>query len=85
MNCLNAVVDQAESGYLCIVEVDMNDRQDLVSVGLCVLVVLLQGTYLCILNLGDNQAVLASMSCAEMDTVKAIHLAEIHSLENPLE
>nr|BAJ98360.1 predicted protein [Hordeum vulgare subsp. vulgare] len=85
LNCLTSAVEQAENDFLCMVEQDMDDRPDLVSVGSCVLVVLLQGTDLCILNLGDSRAVLASMPYAEMDTVKATQLTEIHSLENPLE
>ena len=53
LNCLTSAVEQAENDFLCMVEQDMDDRPDLVSVGSCVLVVLLQGTDLCILNLGD--------------------------------
>lgn len=85
LNCLTSAVEQAENDFLSMVEHDMDDRPDLVSVGSCVLVVLLQGTDLCILNLGDSRAVLASMPYAKMDTVKAIQLTEIHSLENPSE
>ncbi|KAM0820981.1 hypothetical protein ACQ4PT_041936 [Festuca glaucescens] len=85
LNCLTSAVEQAENDFLCMVEQDMDDRPDLVSVGSCVLVVLLQGTDFCILNLGDSRAVLASMPYAKVDTVKAIQLTEIHSLENPSE
>jgi serine/threonine protein phosphatase PrpC len=85
LNCLTSAVEQAENDFLCMVEQDMDDRPDLVSVGSCVLVVLLQGTDLCILNLGDSRAVLASMPYGKMDTVNATQLTEIHSLENPLE
>lgn len=85
LNCLTTAVEQAENDFLRMVEQEMDDRPDLVSVGSCVLVVLLHGTDLCILNLGDSRAVLASMPYAENDTLKAIQLTEIHSLENPLE
>ncbi|GJN03057.1 hypothetical protein PR202_ga20460 [Eleusine coracana subsp. coracana] len=85
LNCLAAAVEQAENDFLSMVEQEMDDRPDLVSVGSCVLVVLLHGTDLCILNLGDSRAVLASMPSAEKGTLKATQLTEIHSLENPLE
>jgi serine/threonine protein phosphatase PrpC len=85
LNCLAAAVEQAENDFLSMVEQDMDDRPDLVSVGSCVLVVLLHGTDLCILNLGDSRAVLASTSYAEKGTLKVTQLTEIHSLENPLE
>ncbi|CAN6248464.1 unnamed protein product [Urochloa humidicola] len=51
LNCLSTAVEQAENDFLCMVEQEMDDRPDLVSVGSCVLVVLLHGTDLCILNL----------------------------------
>jgi serine/threonine protein phosphatase PrpC len=85
LNCLSTAVEQAENDFLCMVEQEMDDRPDLVSVGSCVLVVLLHGTDLCILNLGDSRAVLACMSYAEKGILKATQLTEIHSLENPLE
>lgn len=85
LNCLSTAVEQAENDFLCMVEQEMDDRPDLVSVGSCVLVVLLHGKDLCILNLGDSRAVLASMPYAEKGTLKAIQLTETHSLENPLE
>uniref|UniRef100_A0A0A9DN90 protein-serine/threonine phosphatase n=1 Tax=Arundo donax TaxID=35708 RepID=A0A0A9DN90_ARUDO len=85
LNCLAAAVEQAENDFLCMVEQEMDDRPDLVSVGSCVLVVLLHGTDLCILNLGDSRAVLASVPYAANGTLKATQLTEIHSLENPLE
>ncbi|VAH54790.1 unnamed protein product [Triticum turgidum subsp. durum] len=61
LNCLISAVEQAENHFLCMVEQDMDDRPNLVSVGSCVLVVLLEGTDFCILNLGDSWVVLASM------------------------
>jgi serine/threonine protein phosphatase PrpC len=85
LNCLAAAVEQAENDFLSMVEQEMDDRPDLVSVGSCVLVVLLHGTDLCILNLGDSRAVLASMPYAINGTLKATQLTELHSLENPLE
>jgi serine/threonine protein phosphatase PrpC len=85
LSCLAAAVEQAENDFLSMVEQDMDDRPDLVSVGSCVLVVLLHGTDLCILNLGDSRAVLASMPYTEKGTLKVTQLTEIHSLENPLE
>uniref|UniRef100_A0A0E0H095 protein-serine/threonine phosphatase n=1 Tax=Oryza nivara TaxID=4536 RepID=A0A0E0H095_ORYNI len=85
LKCLTTAVEQAENDFLCMVEQEMDDRPDLVSVGSCVLVVLLHGTDLCILNLGDSRAVLASVPSSGMDKLKAVQLTEIHSLENPLE
>ncbi|KAF8715463.1 hypothetical protein HU200_027116 [Digitaria exilis] len=85
LNCLSSAVEQAENDFLCMVEQEMDDRPDLVSVGSCVLVVLLHGTDLCILNLGDSRAVLASMPYAGKGNLEAIQLTETHSLENPLE
>ncbi|VAI88944.1 unnamed protein product [Triticum turgidum subsp. durum] len=61
LNCLISAVEQAENDFLCMVEQDMDDRPNLVSVGSCVLVVLVEGTDFCILNLGDSWVVLASM------------------------
>lgn len=85
LNCLSTAVEQAENDFLCMVEQEMDDRPDLVSVGSCVLVVLLHGTDLCILNLGDSRAVLASMPYVQNGALKATQLTETHSLENPLE
>jgi len=85
LNCLSTAVEQAENDFLCMVEQEMDDRPDLVSVGSCVLVLLLHGTDLCILNMGDSRAVLASMPYVENGALKAAQLTETHSLENPSE
>ncbi|CAD6263869.1 unnamed protein product [Miscanthus lutarioriparius] len=85
LNCLSTAVEQAENDFLCMVEQEMDDRPDLVSVGSCVLVLLLHGTDLCILNMGDSRAVLASMPYVENGALKTTQLTETHSLENPLE
>ncbi|KAK4372586.1 hypothetical protein RND71_007970 [Anisodus tanguticus] len=53
---------QAESDFLHMVEQEMDDRPDLVSIGCCVLVVLLHGKNMYVLNLGDSRAVLATHS-----------------------
>jgi serine/threonine protein phosphatase PrpC len=85
LNCLSTAVEQAENDFLCMVEQEMDDRPDLVSVGSCVLVLLLHGTDLCILNMGDSRAVLASVPYVENGALKAAQLTETHSLENPSE
>ncbi|GMH08314.1 hypothetical protein Nepgr_010154 [Nepenthes gracilis] len=89
LDSLRRAVCQAENDFLCMVEQEMEDRPDLVSVGSCVLVFLLLGKDLYTLNLGDSRAVLATYSKGfdvdESGRLKAIQLTEIHSTENEVE
>ncbi|OVA03087.1 Protein phosphatase 2C (PP2C)-like domain [Macleaya cordata] len=85
MDCLSRALAQAESDFMYMVEQEMDDRPDLVSVGSCVLVVLLHGKDLYVLNLGDSRAVLATSDDSENCLVKAIQLTETHSVDNETE
>jgi serine/threonine protein phosphatase PrpC len=71
------------------VEQEMEDRPDLVSVGSCVLVVLLHGNDLYTLNLGDSRAVLATYGeGADMtgnERLKAIQLTDSRTVDNEVE
>lgn len=81
---LKCALSQAENEFLYMVEQEMEDRPDLVSVGSCVLVVLLHGRNLYTLNLGDSRAVLAT--CGEgNERLKAIQLTESHTCDNEIE
>lgn len=57
---LPRALTQAENDFLYMVEQEMNDRPDLVSVGSCVLIVLLYDKTLYTISLGDSRAVLAT-------------------------
>ncbi|KAE8076754.1 hypothetical protein FH972_015381 [Carpinus fangiana] len=82
-------LNQAENDFLNMVEQEMEDRPDLVSVGSCVLVVLLHGNDLYTLNLGDSRAVLATYGeGADMtgnERLKAIQLTDSHTVDNEVE
>lgn len=82
-------LNQAENEFLYMVEQEMEDRPDLVSVGSCVLVVLLHGNDLYTLNLGDSRAVLATDGEAgDMSgnaRLKAIQLTDSHTVDNEVE
>ncbi|GAB4843597.1 hypothetical protein Ancab_013561 [Ancistrocladus abbreviatus] len=86
---LQHAVSQAENDFLCMVEQEMEDRPDLVSVGSCVLVALILGKDLYTLNLGDSRAVLATYSKGfdinESGRLKAIQLTDIHTTDNEVE
>ncbi|KAK4796373.1 hypothetical protein SAY86_028699 [Trapa natans] len=89
LDSLEGALNQAENDFLCMVEQEMDDRPDLVSVGSCVLVVLLHGNDLYTLNLGDSRAVLATYDGSndinwEKD-LKASQLTDSHTLENEIE
>lgn len=87
LECLQRALSQAEIDFLSMVEQDMEDRPDLVSVGSCVLVALLVGKDLYTLNMGDSRVVLAtsfSGSNGESE-LKAIQLSEIHTTDNEVE
>ncbi|KAJ8565995.1 hypothetical protein K7X08_008571 [Anisodus acutangulus] len=62
LKSLEQALFQAESDFLHMVEQEMDDRPDLVSIGCCVLVVLLHGKNMYVLNLRDSRAVLATHS-----------------------
>ncbi|KAJ3675827.1 hypothetical protein LUZ60_004869 [Juncus effusus] len=83
VNSLVKAVDQAESDFLTMVESEMEDRPDLVSVGSCLLTTLLHGTDLYVLNLGDSRAVLATV-CSD-GFLKAVQLTESHTVDDELE
>ncbi|KAJ7955087.1 Phosphatase 2C family protein [Quillaja saponaria] len=89
LDSLQRALSQAENDFLYMVEQEMEERPDLVSVGSCVLVVLLHRKDLYTLNLGDSRAVLAT--CSEGDDIigneslKAVQLTDIHSVDNEVE
>ncbi|KAK6913778.1 PPM-type phosphatase-like domain [Dillenia turbinata] len=86
---LQRAVSQAENDFLYMVEHEMEDRPDLVSVGSCVLVVLLYGQELYTLNLGDSRAVLATYSESYEKNccggLKAVQLTDSHTVDNEVE
>jgi len=79
--CLTCALARVEDKFMTMVELEMGMRPDLVSIGSSVLAMLLHGTDLYIMNLGDSRAVLGT----EMDTIRAVQLTEIHSLQNQSE
>ncbi|KAJ0980673.1 hypothetical protein J5N97_008928 [Dioscorea zingiberensis] len=83
LDCLQHALAQAESDFIYMVEQEMDDRPDLVSIGSCVLVVLLHQQDLFILSLGDSRAVLATIRDA--NKLEAIQLNECHSVDNETE
>ncbi|XP_010548942.1 PREDICTED: probable protein phosphatase 2C 40 [Tarenaya hassleriana] len=86
LDCLSRALVQAENDFLRMVEQEMEDRPDLVSVGSCVLIALLVGEDLYILNLGDSRAVLATYRGNEgNERLKAVQLTEDHSVDNETE
>lgn len=85
LDCLQRALDQAENDYLSMVEQEMEDRPDLVSVGSCVLVALLVGKDLYTLNLGDSRVVLAIHSSGDTERLKAVQLTDIHTTDNEVE
>nr|TKS15873.1 hypothetical protein D5086_0000029080 [Populus alba] len=90
LDSLQRAVSQAENDFLYMVEQEMEDRPDLVSVGSCVLVGLLHGMDLYTLNLGDSRAVLATYDEEDSEMkgcrrLKAIQLTDCHTVDNELE
>ncbi|KAK1351928.1 PPM-type phosphatase domain-containing protein [Heracleum sosnowskyi] len=88
LDSLQRALCQAENDFLYMVEQEMEDRPDIVSVGSCVLVVLLHGKDLYTLNLGDSRAVLATYSEAGINSNKAlqaIQLTDSHTVDNEVE
>ncbi|OMO53660.1 phosphatase 2C (PP2C)-like protein [Corchorus capsularis] len=89
LDSLQRALSQAENDFLYMVEQEMEDRPDLVSVGSCVLLVLLHGNDLYTLNLGDSRAVLATYDEAncmgQTEILKAIQLTDSHTVDNEVE
>ncbi|KAI4345424.1 hypothetical protein L6164_012550 [Bauhinia variegata] len=86
LDSLQRALNQVENEFLYMVEQEMEERLDLVSIGSCVLLVLLHGNYLYTLNLGDSRAVLATSSTGDgNERLKAIQLTESHTVENEAE
>ena len=79
LKSLTYALAQAEKDFLYMVEQEMENRPDLVSIGSSVLVMLLHGLDLFILNLGDSRAVLATN---EKGKLRSVQLTEIHSVDN---
>ncbi|XP_050373481.1 probable protein phosphatase 2C 40 [Argentina anserina] len=89
LGSLQRALSQAENDFLYMVEQEMEDRPDLVSVGSCVLVVLLHGNDLYTLNLGDSRAVLATHgdndSLNGSERLKAVQLTGSHTVDDDVE
>jgi len=84
LDSLQRALNQAENDFLYMVEQEMEDRPDIVSVGSCVLVGLIHGKDLYIMNLGDSRAVLA-MDDDESKGLKAVQLTDSHTVDNEVE
>lgn len=86
LESLQRAISQAESDFLYMVEQEMEVRPDLVSIGSCVLIVLLHGEDLYSLNLGDSRAVLATEGDGAdvygSEKLKAIQLTESHTVDD---
>ncbi|XP_029118763.1 probable protein phosphatase 2C 40 isoform X2 [Elaeis guineensis] len=85
ISCLEQALAQAESDFLYMVEQEMDDRPDLVSIGSCVLVVLIHGQDLYSLSLGDSRAILAKTKGINAENLEAIQLTDCHSVDNEAE
>ncbi|MFS7922823.1 putative protein-serine/threonine phosphatase [Helianthus anomalus] len=91
LDSLQRALNQAENDFLYMVEQEMEDRPDIVSVGSCVLVGLIQGKELYIMNLGDSRAVLATdddeneKKIDEFKGLKAVQLTDSHTVDNEVE
>ncbi|KAL8195729.1 hypothetical protein R6Q57_025482 [Mikania cordata] len=90
LDSLQRALNQAENDFLYMVEQEMEDRPDIVSVGSCVLVGLIQGKDLYIMNLGDSRAVLATddddkIKIDEFKGLKAVQLTDTHTVDNEVE
>lgn len=83
---LQHALNQAETEFLHMVEQEMDDRPDLVSIGSCVLLTLLHGKNLYLLNLGDSRAVLATYDKGTetklSERLRAVQLTDSHTVDN---
>ncbi|PIN08157.1 Protein phosphatase 2C/pyruvate dehydrogenase (lipoamide) phosphatase [Handroanthus impetiginosus] len=75
LNRLQLALSQAEDKFLQMVEQEMVDRPDLVSIGSCVLVVLLHGNHLYLLNVGDSRV-------KAREGLQAVQLTDTHTFDN---
>ncbi|KAL3505741.1 hypothetical protein ACH5RR_031123 [Cinchona calisaya] len=86
LSSLRCALTQAENDFLHMVDLEMEDRPDLVSVGSCVLVALLHGKNLYVLNIGDSRAVLAtggeSIDMIDNEGLVAVQLSDTHTVDN---
>ncbi|XP_042036720.1 probable protein phosphatase 2C 40 [Salvia splendens] len=86
LSSLQRALNQAESEFLYMVEQEMDDRPDLVSIGSCVLLALLHGKNLYLLNLGDSRAVLATYNkgndTRDSEGLRAVQLTDSHTVDN---
>ncbi|KAG8369957.1 hypothetical protein BUALT_Bualt14G0068300 [Buddleja alternifolia] len=86
LDSLQTALTQAETEFLHMVEQEMDDRPDLVSIGSCVLLVLLHGKNLYLLNVGDSRAVLASYDDEGIvEGLEATQLTDSHTVDNEVE
>jgi pyruvate dehydrogenase phosphatase len=89
LDSLDRALSQAENDFLYMVEQEMGERPDLVSIGSCVLLLLLHGNDLYTLNLGDSRAVLATCSSGDRmnksERLEAIQLTDSHTVDNAAE
>ncbi|KAK9065598.1 hypothetical protein SSX86_014999 [Deinandra increscens subsp. villosa] len=89
LDSLQRALSQAENDFLRMVEQEMEDRPDIVSVGSCVLIGLVLGKDLYIMNLGDSRAVLATdddeIKIDEFKGLKAVQLTDSHTVDNEVE
>ncbi|XP_051128908.1 probable protein phosphatase 2C 40 [Andrographis paniculata] len=89
LNSLQQALNEAESEFLYMVEQEMDDRPDLVSIGSCVLLVLLHGKNLYLLCVGDSRAVLATYGKGfngnNASGVRAVQLTDIHTVDDEVE
>lgn len=89
LDSLQRALNQAENDFLYMVEQEMEDRPDIVSVGSCVLVGLIQGKDLYIMNLGDSRAVLATdddeINVDGFKGLKSVQLTDSHTVDNEVE
>ncbi|KAF3612660.1 putative protein phosphatase 2C 40 [Capsicum annuum] len=89
LNSLEQALVQAENDFLHMVEQEMDNRPDLVSIGSCVLVVLLLGKNMYVLNAGDSRGVLATYAegvGANSDGwLQAVQLTVSHTVDDESE
>ncbi|KAL0920218.1 hypothetical protein M5K25_009338 [Dendrobium thyrsiflorum] len=85
LDSLVGFLAEVENKFMTIVEQTMEVRPDIVSIGSCVLVVLLHGGNLYVLNLGDSRVVLAVSDTCDGASLQAIQLTKTHTVDNASE